>query len=80
MSKIIVDIKGELKNDDILIYDGKNFKPCNKNDFLYKIFAQNMELKDEIKDLKNEIVAFKDGVNEKLKNYHDILQTLTKEE
>lgn len=80
MSKIIVDIKGELKNDDILIYDGKNFKPCNKNSFLYDIYAQNMKLKGEIKNLKDEINAFKLGVNEKLKNYHDILQTLTKEE
>ena len=74
--KLVVDIKGELKKDDILIFDGTQLKPINKDVFLYK----NQELKEEIKKLREEINTFKLGVNHKLKDYHSILQTLTKEE
>ena len=78
--KIVVDIKGELKKDDIIVFDGENFKPIAKDDFLCKLSAQNKELCEEIKNLRTEIDAFKLGVNNKLKDYHNILQTLTKEE
>ena len=78
--KIVVDIKGELKKDDILIFDGEALKPVNKNSFLCEIFTQNQELREDNEKLRNEIETFKLGVNQKLKDYHNILQTLTKEE
>jgi len=78
--KIVVDIKGELKKDDIIIFDGEKFKPVAKNDFLCKLSAQNIELRKEIEKMRDEIDIFKLGVNSKLKDYHNILQTLTKEE
>lgn len=78
--KIVVDIKGELKKDDIIVFDGENFKPVAKDEFLCKLSAQNADLCKEIEKLRIEIDAFKLGVNNKLKDYHNILQTLTKEE
>lgn len=78
--KIIVDIKGDLRENDILIYDGQQFKPVSKNSFLFKTKQENIRLDTELKKLKNDFVIFKANVNDKLKNYHNILQTLTKEE
>ena len=78
--KIVVDIKGKLQKDDILIYDGENFKPINKNEFLCKLFTQITELCEDNEKLRQEVDAFKLGVNSKLKDYHKILQTLTKED
>ena len=78
--KIVVDIKGKLKKDDIIIFDGESFKPIAKNEFLYQLSAQIKELCEDNKKLRDEIDAFKKGVNDKLKDYHNILQTLTKEE
>ena len=34
--KIVVDIKGKLKKDDIIIFDGESFKPIAKNELLYQ--------------------------------------------
>lgn len=78
--KIVVDIKGKLKKNDILIYDGDNFIPANKDFILFDLQQEIARLKDYNDKLKNEINAFKEGVNDKLKDYHNILQQLTKEE
>lgn len=78
--KLVVDIKGELKKDDILIFNGQQFRPLNRDEFLFKLKKELAETKDEFKKLREEINTFKNGVNNKLKDYHNILQTLTKEE
>lgn len=70
--KIVVDIKGELHENDMLIFKNGSFVPMQKDELLAK-------LNKEIFDLKNEMTNLKLGVNEKLKDYHNILQTLTKE-
>lgn len=77
--KVIVDIKGKLKKNDILIYDGEQFKPVNRDEFLFKTKKELEETKNEFELLKKDIDTFKTGVNDKLKDYHNILQNLTKE-
>ena len=78
--QVVINIKGDLHDGDILVYkDGQFFKPTNKNDFLFNIQKQLTELKLENEKLRDEYVILKCGVNEKLENYHKILQTLTKE-
>lgn len=77
--KIVVDIKGELKKGDILIYDGNQFNPVSKKEFLFKTKKELDETKKQIELLKTDINTFKEGVNNKLKDYHNILQTITKE-
>ena len=78
--KIVVDIKGELKKDDILIYDGSNLKPINKNILLKETNVRYKELQGKYDKLCKDYDLLKLAVNEKLKNYHDILQLLTKED
>lgn len=78
--KIVVDIKGKLKKNDILIYDGDNFIPANKDFILFDLQQEIARLKNHNDKLRNEINAFKEGVNDKLKDYHNILQRLTKDE
>lgn len=80
MPKIVIDIKGELKNGDILIFEGEQLKPLNKNILLKELNLKVKELDANYKTLSNEFDKLKLAVNEKLKNYHDILQLLTKED
>lgn len=79
--KVVIDIKGELKNGDLLIL-GENgvFKPISKNILLKDSNAKIKELQANFKELKNDFNNLKLGVNEKLAEYHKILQLLTKEE
>lgn len=78
--KIVVDIKGELKKDDILIYDGSNFKGVNKDIFLKETNVRYKELQGKYEELINDFNELKMSVNGKLREYHKILQLLTKEE
>ena len=78
--KAVFDVKNRPKENDLLIYDGTQFKTISKDSLLFELKSENEKLKNEIVKLKNDIDIFKLGVNEKLKDYHNILQTLTKEE
>jgi len=78
--KVVVDIKGTLHENDILVYqNGQFFKPTSKDELLYDLKKQIDDLKYENEKLKGDFYSLKCGVNEKLENYHKILQTLTKE-
>ena len=78
--KIVIDIKGELKTGDILIYEGNALKPINKNMFLKNVNLKLKEIEANYKKVLEENEKLKLAVNEKLKEYHNILQLLTKEE
>ena len=78
--KIVVDIKGELKKDDVLIFNGAQFEARNKNLIISPLVEENKKLREEIEKMRSEIDTFKAGVNSKLKDYHDNLKILTQEE
>ena len=74
-----VEFNKKLKNGDILVYQDGKFINLPKNEYLDVLIRENNQLKREMQLLKNDIEEFKNKVNDKLKEYHNILQLLTKE-
>lgn len=79
--KIRLDIalKGPLKDDDILVYREGVLVNVRKEQYFSEMNKQYHDLKKEHELLKSDIEKFKEGVNAKLEQYHNILQTLVKE-
>ena len=74
--KIVLDIKGTPKKHSMLIYNGNEWEIINKDQLLKDVF----ELQKQIAELRYESEQLKTAINEKLKDYHNILQLITKEE
>ena len=74
-----VEFNKKLKNGDILVYQDGKFINLLKNEYLDVLIRENNQLKREMQLLKNDIEEFKNKLNDKLKEYHNILQLLTKE-
>lgn len=78
--KILLDVKisDVLKENDLIVFDKKTnqWVTTHTDLFLRKITTENENLKKSIRDLKNEIQDFKQKVNQKLKEYHDVLNLL----
>ncbi len=84
---IDIDNGGKLTENDIIIYKKGRWTAIRKSEFLTECIAQDKELRTRIDALKNELESYKTEineykvkVNEKLKEYHNILQLLTKGE
>lgn len=78
--KVILEIKDNPQNGDILIFNGKEWQ-CKNQDIVIKKLREKINLLEkENVILKNEFEHLKMSVNDKLKDYHNILQVLTKEE
>lgn len=82
--KILLDIKENkpLKTEDIIVYNKKEglWETKSKDWYFYSIQKQINELKALMSDLQASNSEFKGKVDEKLKEYHDILQIITKEQ
>lgn len=73
--KIILELKTDcLKKDDVVCYDGKSWVNKSKRAYLLETQKQIDELKKENEALKGQFATLKASVNEKLKQYHDILK------
>lgn len=79
--KTVINIKGEPKKDDVLvcIEDGV-YMPVPKSSFLGDLQSQIINLTNYCNNLREVCNDLKNGVNIKLKEYHDVLQNLTKGE
>ena len=79
--KVVLDVvqKKKLQNGDILVYEDGHLVNVSKSNFLDEIIREYVELKHENIRLNEEMKNLKDGVNAKLEQYHNILQTLVKE-
>lgn len=78
MKKIVLNVNGEPTNECMLVYNKKlEVWECWTRE---QVYSEVYELKKEIAKLINDIEVFKNGVNGKLKDYHNILQMITKEE
>lgn len=77
--KIVLELKNEPQKNDILCYNGSEWECISKNQFLYQVEKNKQELEKLNEDLRYEIQNLKDKLNEKLKDYHDVIQLLTKE-
>ena len=89
--KIMIELKNEPKKGDIIYFNGTEFEYVSKNLLLVDIRKAIMSITDELNELNEKfaelklhtdynISALKTAVNEKLKTYHNILQTLTQGE
>lgn len=71
--KLILDIEGTPKEGDLLVYNGKRWKVTTKDKLFLEQTNKNIEIEDEI-------AQFKSDVNKKLKDFHEVLQLLSKKE
>lgn len=88
MSKVIIDFKQKrpFQDGDILIFDKKSdsFVLSTKELFLRAqindLNALKKQYELDIAEMKKSLETFKKGINDKMKEYHDILQNLVKGE
>lgn len=81
MNKLVLEIKGTMKDKDMFIYDAKTqtIKPVSKL-IAFPELRDIKKLQDEIRDLQEQIDDFKAKVNKKFGEYHDAIQELDKGE
>ena len=77
---ITLEIKGQPLNGDILVFNGKEFESVGKNRILGGLTKKIMTLETQNKELEEKFNKLVSETNIKLKNYHLILQNLTKGE
>lgn len=78
--RIILELKTEtLKESDIVYYDGKKWVNKSKKAFLLEQQKQIEALQEENAEIKQAFDDLKESVNEKLKQYHDILKLQVEE-
>lgn len=88
MAKVIIDFEQTrpFKDGDVLVYNEKLKKFVLTTKELYlrahtnEIKAIRQDCDRNIAEMKRALEMFKNGINDKLKNYHEILQNLTKGE
>ena len=83
MGKLVLDVEINekfLKDNCIIIYKNKKWQVISKESFLAQIAENQRELKADIEKININISEFKNEVNKKLKEHHNILQVLSKEE
>lgn len=75
--ELTLEIKKMPKKGDILIFNGKSFEPVDKEHYLNQQNIKIKKLEEEINENKEEFISYKGKINEKLREFHKILQTLT---
>ena len=80
--KTVLDIRinKELENEDILVYRDGIWTNIPKDEYLATLRNRIIELQNTVDNLNTDIQQFKEKVNQKLEEYHNILQVLTEEE
>ena len=89
--KIMIELKNEPKKGDIIYFNGTECECVSKSLLFVDIRKSILSITDELNELNEKfaelklhtdynISALKTAVNEKLKTYHNILQTLTQGE
>lgn len=70
----------ELEKDDIIVYQNGHWTNVRKSEFLHRYFKQIEECQANVDALHKEHERLVKAVNDKLEEYHNILQVLIKEE
>lgn len=70
----LVEINENVLKDDLLTFNGEKIEGISK----HKLLEEVESLKEELKKTKKELTDFKKLVNNKLKEYHKVLQLLSK--
>lgn len=79
MTKIVLELKNEPNKNDIICYNGSEWVCISTNQFLYQVELNKKKLEELDTKLDQELANLKEQINQKLKEYHDVLQLLTKE-
>ena len=79
MAKIVIELKNEPQKSDIICYNGSEWECVSRNQFLNQVELNKREIEKRYNELKSELADLKEKVNQKLKDYHDVIQLLTKE-
>ena len=76
-----IEIDTPLKDYDVIVYDKvrKKWVATSRERFLRTTTGKIIETNNRIDEIIASQERFKQGVNQKLKEYHDILQNLVKE-
>lgn len=79
--KLVLDLKlnKKLEESDIIIFKDGHWIVTTKELFLDNVQKEIRDLEKEIEDFKAVFEDYKHKVNEKMKEYHNVLQVLTKE-
>jgi len=70
----------ELEKDDIIVFQNGSWTNVRKSEFLHKYFEQIKECQASVDELREDYERMLEAINKKLKEYHDTLQVLTKED
>ena len=69
----------DLENDDILVFKDGYWVNVRKEEYIADVRKDIKDFKNEISNFKKENDELKEKINNKLEQYHRILQSLTKE-
>ncbi len=75
-----VELNKKIESGDILVLTDKGiWVNVSKDEYLGALKNHILELENELKSTNDSIKEFKDKVNAKLEEYHNILKVLTEE-
>lgn len=75
-----IDCNGALREGDVIVYEKGRWVAVSKEVFLNDLVLEIQKTNKQVEDFYNLFDTFKLAVNEVLKNHHEILQILTKED
>ena len=78
--RVVLELNGEPKEDDLILFIDGKWKIVSKNVFLQQEKEELKNTNKRIDDLQNQLQKALGNINEKLKDYHNILQVIVKEE
>lgn len=77
--KMLLNLKTtDLKNNDLIVFNAKTnmFENIHYELFIASLKKENQNLKNELKKMREDFDKLKNNINEKLKDYHDVLNML----
>lgn len=78
--KVLLEITKTPTKDDILIFNGTDWEPIRRSQYMKDVILKQNETNDNLSKLEEKFMSFAKIVDEKLKNHHEALQLLIKEE
>lgn len=74
-----IDCNGAIREGDIIVYRKGRWVAISKEVYLNDLVKENQQINQQIADLNTAFNNFKVAVNKVLKDHHEVLQIITKE-
>ena len=78
--RVVLELNGEPKEDDLILFIDGKWKIVSKNVFLADVIKSVKDTNKRIDKVENTLEKALENINSKLKDYHNVLQLLVKEE